>query len=175
MNLPQLFQIQKVLDERIVREHQLGCRELLQEKVLALRVEIGELANEWRGFKFWSTNQEANRYVYGGLDEIISRPLLEEYVDGLHFVLSIGLELEFDVELPVLAIEPIKWSSITEQFNSLFVADWDVYQFGDGGYFHEGLELFIGLGEMLGFTWDQIETAYMEKNKVNHQRQDDGY
>ncbi len=164
MNLPQLFQIQKMLDERIVKEHELEGKALLQKKVLALRVELAELANETRCFKYWSKKSASERKV-----------ILEEYVDGLHLILSIGLELEFDVELPVLAIEPIKWSDITAQFNSLFVADWDVYDFGDGGYFHEGLELFIGLGEMLGFTWDEIEEAYLEKNRVNHKRQDENY
>lgn len=39
----------------------------------------------------------------------------------------------------------------------------------------KGLELYIGLGEMLGFTWDQIEEAYYAKNKVNHERQNTGY
>ncbi|WP_199427089.1 dUTP diphosphatase, partial [Thermaerobacillus caldiproteolyticus] len=26
-----------------------------------------------------------------------------------------------------------------------------------------------------GFTWEQIEEAYMKKNAVNHQRQESGY
>lgn len=170
MNLSQLFQMQKVLDERIVKEHELEGQALLQNKVLALRVEIGELANEWRGFKFWSANQEANRYVYGGLDEIISRPLLEEYIDCLHFILSIGLELGVDKSLETLDIKPFFCDKIAEQFNKLFILEWNFkfdYEFG--------LDLFIALGEMLGFTWGEIAAAYLEKNKVNHQRQDAGY
>jgi len=34
---------------------------------------------------------------------------------------------------------------------------------------------FIGLGEMLGFSWKQVEDAYYAKNKINHERQDAGY
>jgi dimeric dUTPase (all-alpha-NTP-PPase superfamily) len=34
---------------------------------------------------------------------------------------------------------------------------------------------FFGLGEMLGFTWDEIEQAYFAKNKINHVRQETGY
>ncbi|KFZ32146.1 dUTPase, partial [Anoxybacillus flavithermus] len=34
---------------------------------------------------------------------------------------------------------------------------------------------FLGLGEMLGFTWEQVEEAYMKKNAENHSRQERGY
>lgn len=34
---------------------------------------------------------------------------------------------------------------------------------------------FFILGERLGFKWEQIEAAYMDKNAVNHQRQQEGY
>lgn len=30
-------------------------------------------------------------------------------------------------------------------------------------------------GEMLGYTWNEVEEAYMQKNAINHQRQDGGY
>src|SRR5690625_7965714 len=34
---------------------------------------------------------------------------------------------------------------------------------------------FVSLGSRLGFTWKEIEQAYYEKNKINHERQTDGY
>ncbi|WP_338088272.1 dUTP diphosphatase [Lysinibacillus composti] len=34
---------------------------------------------------------------------------------------------------------------------------------------------FTVLGEQLGFTWEQVENAYLEKNKINHERQLSGY
>ncbi|MGB9944268.1 dUTP diphosphatase, partial [Bacillus subtilis] len=34
---------------------------------------------------------------------------------------------------------------------------------------------FFELGNKLGFKWEQIEAAYMDKNAVNHQRQQEGY
>lgn len=58
MNLIKLFEMQKVLDDRIVREKRLEGRDTLPEKILALQVELGECANEWRGFKFWSEDRE---------------------------------------------------------------------------------------------------------------------
>lgn len=34
---------------------------------------------------------------------------------------------------------------------------------------------FILLGEMLGFTWSQIEQGYYDKNQINIERQNAGY
>ncbi|GAA0415215.1 hypothetical protein GCM10008934_02680 [Virgibacillus salarius] len=47
MNLDKLFPIQKELDTRIEREKGLEGQDLLDKKILALQVELGELANEW--------------------------------------------------------------------------------------------------------------------------------
>src|SRR5690625_5238764 len=48
--------MQAELDKKIVKEKGLEGQDLLDKKILALQVELGELANEWRGFKFWSEN-----------------------------------------------------------------------------------------------------------------------
>lgn len=85
MDLLQLFKLQKELDDRIAKEHDLQPKKLLKEKMLALLVEIGELANETRCFKYWSNKPASEREV-----------ILEEYVDGLHFILSIGIDLGID-------------------------------------------------------------------------------
>ena len=60
-------------------------RKIVKRKMLALLVEIGELANETRCFKYWSNKPASEREV-----------ILEEYVDGLHFILSIGIDLGID-------------------------------------------------------------------------------
>ncbi len=57
MNWELLFQSQKQLDDHIEKEKGLQGQDLLDKKILALQVELGELANEWRWFKFWSNNQ----------------------------------------------------------------------------------------------------------------------
>jgi dimeric dUTPase (all-alpha-NTP-PPase superfamily) len=95
MNLEKLFQTQKVLRDRI------GYNEpdRFNKLILALLVELGECANEWRGFKFWSVNQIPHTSAVRvptmmEEDKEYYNPLLEEYVDGLHFVLELGLELK---------------------------------------------------------------------------------
>jgi dimeric dUTPase (all-alpha-NTP-PPase superfamily) len=103
-------------------------------------------------------------------------PLLEEYVDKLHFILEIGLELNYtDIE-----VWPVKEK--ISQFNLLNAGRaYNIYfQNRVSGVVHKVMyehlfSSFLGLGEMLGFTWEQIEQAYFEKNKINHQRQEVGY
>ena len=184
MNLEKLFATQKKLDEHILDEHPTKEGEnRLTKKILALQVELGELANELpEVFKFWS--KKKNNY----------KRALEEYVDCLHFILSIGLEkkkfIDFEMELKATfdidAVDLIvyKDETIEAQFNNLFLEIGVLYDAIYGCAYDINNEFesysnvfsyFIGLGEMLGFTWEQIEQAYFAKNKVNHQRQEDGY
>lgn len=189
MNLNKLFELQRKLDEHIVKEKGLEGQDLLPKKILALQVELGELANEWRGFKYWSNDQEPRTKTYKsklspggefyrGIYE--ANPLLEEYVDCLHFILSIGLEI--GVCPDELDEEPIFCADVTEQFIDLF---YDVsrlkYEERNGQLYEDYyqynfvLEQFLGLGKLLGFTWKQVEQGYLAKNKINHQRQESGY
>jgi dimeric dUTPase (all-alpha-NTP-PPase superfamily) len=176
MDLSKLFEMQKVLRDRINYNEP----DRFNKLILALLVELGECANEWRGFKFWSVNQIPHTSAVRlpammDEDKEFYNPLLEEFVDGLHFVLEIGLEHGIDELIEILAIEDLKCSDITQQFTMLFRTDWDIYEEGNGGYYHEGLELYLSLGEMLGFTWEEIEQSYIQKNEINHIRQNNGY
>ncbi|WP_028589451.1 dUTP diphosphatase [Paenibacillus massiliensis] len=182
MSLSELFEMQRVLDERIVKEKGLEGQELLPQKILALQVELGECANEWRGFKFWSDNQRARTWQirnvmleHGPSQEHYS-PLLEEYIDCLHFILSIGIELGIVDEeelwdtsdiVPTVSDEgAIRNFQVIYQFLSpeMDVHDWFTI-----------IEYFIGLGQQFGFPWNEIEEAYKAKNAINHERQDTGY
>jgi dimeric dUTPase (all-alpha-NTP-PPase superfamily) len=49
----------------------------------ALLVELGEFANETRCFKFWSLKPASPKEVV----------ILDEYADGMHFFLSLGIPL----------------------------------------------------------------------------------
>lgn len=193
MNLSKLFETQKELDERIVKEKGLHGQDLLDEKILALQVELGELANEWRGFKFWSEDQEPkkeddnwyvaedsirkyedthHRYYTAEVYKKRGRnPLLEEYVDCLHFILSIGNDCQFDGDFYYTSHK----DSVLEQFNYLFNKIGDFYLYRTTGNYTSVFNYFLALGDFLGFTWEQIEQAYYEKNKINHERQESGY
>jgi dimeric dUTPase (all-alpha-NTP-PPase superfamily) len=178
MNLTKLFETQKVLRNRIAYNEP----DRFNKLVLALLVELGECANEWRGFKFWSKNQapcirKSRRPYMDLVDADFYNPLLEEYVDKLHFILEMGLELNHtDLE-----VWRVKEKNITNQFIECSGRAYSLYfQMRVTGevpkemYEHLFAD-FLGLGEMLGFTWEQIEQAYYAKNAINHERQDNGY
>ncbi|KMJ56989.1 dUTPase [Bacillus sp. LL01] len=162
MNLQTLYDMQRELDAKIESQHGLRKENLVEEKILALLVELGELANETRCFKFWSVKPPAERSV-----------ILEEYVDGVHFILSLGLTFEYGGEVSIGLAEPSE--SLTGQFNSVYnlvsVFRNDVSEENFSVLF----ESYIALGEMLGFSWEEVEQAYFAKNKVNHERQKQGY
>ena len=179
MNLVKLFDMQRVLDQRIIDKHpELKNQNNLEWKVLALQVELGECANEWRGFKKWSNDQKPRLEGSRGAKDFLGapiieyyNPLLEEYVDCLHFILSIGLEKGYVIK----EINPTKRNTISNQFNWLFDKVGDFYSVMNLDNYRWIFDIFVGLGEMLGFTWEQVEQAYFEKNAINHNRQQSGY
>jgi dimeric dUTPase (all-alpha-NTP-PPase superfamily) len=202
MNLQKLFELQRKLDEHIEKEHprQEG-EDRLAKKILALQVELGELANEWRGFKFWSHDQKPRRAVYeiceycegrktlgfqqescwycGGTGlQVVKRPLLEEYVDCLHFILSIGNDIIgelTDSEIEDILLNAKEDSGdVVDTFIVLNSYSCEL-KFREKYDYISLLTIFLSLGLTLGFTWDQVEEAYMKKNAVNHQRQESGY
>lgn len=178
MNLDKLMTIQAELDKHIEVKKGLQGQGLLDKKILALQVELGELANEWRGFKFWSSDQRPrgyNLYTEGnGVEQ--KNPLLEEYVDCLHFILSIGLEMKL-TNTDISKRKRLSNRNITRIFSDLMLAAGTlIYPEADKpNNYGSLLHGFIYLGEKLGFTTKQIEQAYLDKNKVNHARQESGY
>ncbi|MED3732532.1 dUTP diphosphatase [Geobacillus stearothermophilus] len=161
MNWPLFYDMQRALDERIETEHGLMEEDLFARKQLAFLVELGELANETRCFKFWSIKPPAP-----------AERVLEEYVDGLHFLLSLGLECGLFYQENEA---PSAGRPLVEQFLAVFRA---AERFGETRARGEYDALFAEywrLGVALGFSSDDIEAAYRRKNEVNHKRQDHGY
>lgn len=184
MNLDKLFLMQKELGKVGLFNYQGEDR--FEKLILALLVELGECANCWRGFKFWSTNQEPKTKELRNAammeeDKVYYNPLLEEYVDGLHFLVELALFLG----VPAEAIEEFIQNtikaigSITNQFGYLYNRTSELMDLGsleDKQY--KMLHIFnayLGLGYRLGFTWEEIEQAYQMKHEINIQRQKDGY
>lgn len=160
MNLKPLFDMQHILDQRIMDKHpELKGQDNIEWKVLALQVELGECANEWRAFKKWSNDQKPR-----------TEKMLEEYVDCLHFVLSLGIEKGFVQSYSIYTMK-----TITASFIYLNKVLSDFYNNPSHGNYGRIIMVFLGLGKLLGFTWDEIEQAYFKKNEVNHKRQDSGY
>ena len=163
-----MFPIQRELDNHILDKYpELKEEELFDKRTLALQIELGELANELpEVFKYWS--HKKNKY-----DEA-----LEEYVDCLHFILSLGNSLCCNR----VEIQPSKSDDIVKTFielQGIIVVVRNAYHLqatmNAQNYYQRLCSEFMYLGQLIGFSWEQIEKAYMDKNNENYERQANGY
>ena len=161
LNLNHLRYLQNELDERIMANHHVTRDQTRNKRILALMVEIGELANETRTFKFWSYKQASENDV-----------LLEELSDCLHFTLSLGfdlhdqtMELEFVPRLEDLSLQLIDWMAECARLKS----DFSLIQYDKVASYLGSIAL------ELGFKADDLAATYLKKNEINHIRQDNQY
>lgn len=161
MNWDKLYAMQDKLDTYIHENHKLEGRNLFNERYLALLVELGELANETRCFKFWSTKERNAEDV-----------VLAEYVDGIHFLLSIGLAKEFRYAETTINASKL---SETEQFIFIYSKAASFKEDPTAEKYNTLFTAYIQLGRLLGFTEESIQQAYFKKNEINFERQDSGY
>jgi dimeric dUTPase (all-alpha-NTP-PPase superfamily) len=213
-----MLETQKVLDDRIIKEKGLEGQDLFPNTILALQVELSEFANEGRWFKHWSNDQKPrilkrvdcfkcsgtgfgtvwlkNCPDCNGSGKEKVNPLLEEFVDGVHFFLSLANQKgwqdalyiyeeqldpdEFDEDLTAWYLEMAYFINKSyfeypskekdDKFKSNFGFPQKQY------WFRMAWILFLNIGiNGFGFTTEQIEEAYFAKNAVNHQRQENGY
>jgi dimeric dUTPase (all-alpha-NTP-PPase superfamily) len=183
VNLFKLYVAQKDLQKHI------GYDEVdkFEKIMLGFFVEVAECANEQRSWKYWSTDQKPRvnvvRYEKYGEPQVHRNLLLEEYVDGLHLVLEIGIDLQDMypfITLPTEVNMTILTENVTKQFKALMKQTVILEEAHENGYpvqhdYIKLLKYFIGLGEMLGFTEKDVYEAYFAKNKINHERQERGY
>ncbi len=157
---------QKELDDKILSNA--GIEKYPLENIkLALLVELGELANEWQGFKHWKKHREINR-----------EKLLEEFADCLHFALSIENyvmrhDLFYDQGTwnleegeKLQGIEKPTIDEIVEGFRITFKSVLDL---------NYVLQHVLALGLCLDIKLKDMEWAYYKKNAVNYRRQEEGY
>lgn len=164
MDTKKLFLMQKALDQHIEMQHGLVDADLFDRKVLALTVEIGELANETRCFKFWSVKPASELQV-----------ILEEFVDGIHFILSLGIECGFASIDEISAGSTSGSKDVNQQFLNVYDA---INTFRNSRQQDDYVHMFASymqLAALLGLSDSQIEEAYIEKNEVNYERQRKGY
>ncbi|ASK63008.1 dUTPase [Virgibacillus phasianinus] len=161
MNWEILFSMQNQLDRHIEKKHHVEQSTLFESKYLALLVEIGELANETRCFKFWSTKAPSD-----------GETILEEYVDGLHFILSLGIEKGYKYE----SSENYQSAgTVTEQFNRVFRYCVQFHENTTEENYRTLFESFLALGKILDFDEKSIMDGYKKKNDKNYLRQEQGY
>lgn len=156
-----LIEKQKELDNVIREKRNLQGVNLIEEKTAAMIIELGEMANELpEHFKHWSSKR--NNY----------KKALEEYVDALHLLLSLGVETGLE---PRGDVRPWILGKVVSMFNDVIK---EVGKFRKEPSREQYEYLFYGficLGKSLGFENDRIIEEYNIKNKINHLRQQQGY
>ena len=153
-----LIDMQKALDSEIFKKKDIKCYPLENMKI-ALFVELGELMNEMpTRFKHWKSTAQDNR-----------EKALVEYVDCLHFALSLaGQQMDDILLVEEYSLCQIRFENLSDLLLNI------------AGYLQDNSlilvlnELFY-LGNALGFEWNEIYKAYMDKNAVNYERLKNGY
>lgn len=151
MDILLMLQAQADLDEFTLKRA--GVEGYPKENIeLALRVELGELVQEWKGFKYWKKSK-------GDVDRA---KLLEEWADCMHFALSL--------ENNRCRNEQESHDTITEDYEGITVLESLNRAF-------ETLTLLdiVWLGLDLGFTEKELEDAYYNKNTKNWERMRGNY
>lgn len=159
--LTKLYKAQEELDKEIQNNHSITYESTRNKRILALLVEIGEFANTTRTFKFWSLKGREK-------DEI----MLDEFADGLHFLLSLGIDKGYivdSIEVEDNNLSPTDNLLETYELVSLYKEQQSLNNY---------LKMFVSyLRNLLkfGFSWEQAENAYYLKLKENHHRQETKY
>lgn len=162
LQVDDLYKLQNELDQRIFDLHDTTRAKTKNERLLALLIELGEMINETKCFKFWSVKAPSTKDV-----------ILEEYGDGLHFLLSLGIDLN-DHEASKTS-NPLNELSLSELALNAYQSITTMITCFDLETFNQAFSTFLCLGDKLGYTSDDIRLYYFKKNQINHQRQDTNY
>lgn len=158
MNLKEMLAIQKEFDEEVLRRKRI--KKFPAEKVgLAYRVELGELAQEWKQFKFWKDNK----------GEIDYSKLKEEFADCVAFALSLT-NYRYSNSKYGFEITKVTQEEINDFYNPSTVFSLFEICFNTANIFK-----LLKLGCKLGMNLEEIEQEYKKKMKINWERLNSGY
>ena len=161
VDLTNLYQKQAELDARIADNHHITYATTRERRILALLVEFGEFANATRCFKYWSNKPSEAQDI-----------VLDEYVDGLHFFLSLGI----DINVSKRAYNHTKHAdNLTKQILETYRLATLFYKNQDEKSYIKAFQAFINITVLLKVRWSVVEKAYYKKLGENYHRQDTNY
>ena len=150
-----IYDKNKELDKMFYQEYG-NSQEIIDKNKLELLVELGELANETRCFKYWSVKKPDRDKV------------LEEYADVMLMVLYFFniLDISLDEEFP----KYIKTNDILEQFTILFNLSSRIRDEYNEDIIKEIFINLLQLGYLLDFTDEDIISGCLRKIEINMKR-----
>ena len=156
-----LFKKQLELDLDIQKRHNVTYEETLERRFLSLYVEIGELANATRCFKYWSNKGSEPR-----------ERVMDEFADGLHFLLSLGIALN-------IKNKSFEQKETDEDLSNLFVKMYGVidelHNKKSEDVYQKTFETFLSIATKLDMNKDDIFASYLLKLGENYHRQETNY
>ncbi len=161
VNLKELYNLQAQLDAEIAEKHNVSYATTHSRRLLALIVEIGELANETRCFKYWSNKGPSAKEI-----------VMDEFADGLHFLLSLGIPLKankFEYE-----IEKSN-EDLTIQFHNVYKLATSLLDNYDLKHYEACFQAYLNLTASINMSVDDIINSYKSKLSVNYKRQETNY
>ena len=192
MNFKKLQAMQAKLDEAILADKApMTAEERFNKTLVALCVEIAEVANCAEHFKFWKDNKgkiDYDRFAvdwdYEGTpiigyydykkgaayqisyEQAHRLTLIEECSDALHFILSLANQVDFEINGIGTCFEIAEDTDSLEK-NFLFLNH--VIGLREFKHFHSDLEMIIDVFfiyiNQLGISEQELEQAYYDKNK----------
>lgn len=159
MNFKKIIDKQKELDKAIKNAHSLDI-DHKNEMIIALYVEIGEFANEVQSFKYWKKQKN-----------IILDNMLEEYADGLHFLMSFAIKYNCSDNIEALVLS----KDINIQFLQMYKIVYKLSKKITTKTIEKSIAIYLGLAKILNLQDHEIEQAYLRKNKKNFERIKNNY
>lgn len=161
INLEELYRLQEDLDVEIAKNHNVSYESTHSKRLLALIVEIGELANETRCFKFWSNKGPSPK-----------ERIMDEYADGLHFLLSLGIPLH----AKKLEYEMKKSNEeLTLQIHQVYKSCIALLDNYDLVHYETAFQNYLNLALSIDMDANDVIASYKNKLEVNHVRQQQNY
>lgn len=161
VNLKELYLLQADLDKEIAINHNVSYESTFERRLLALIIELGELANETRCFKYWSNKGPSPKEI-----------VMDEYADGLHFLLSLGIPLKVSKQ----EYELHKSSDdLTHQFHLMYEKALALREHYDESHYLDAMQYYLNLALSINMSSEEIISSYKKKLSVNHKRQETNY
>ena len=194
MNFKKLQAMQAKLDEAILADKApMTQEERFNKTLVALSVEIAEVANCAEHFKFWKDNKGkvdekrfivtpviVNNLIKGDYLDTLDNTtmqyvtekqahrltLIEECSDALHFILSLANQIDYEIDTKLIKI--VKYPR--NQLDTLYVALQNKIINLATGYDKLGslkslVSFYMSYVNELGITLQELEQAYYDKNK----------
>lgn len=188
LNTLRLLAAQRILRARINEEHPNKEPKENREKfrVVANIIELAEAFNEERSFKFWSNRRKP------------TENLLEEFIDSLHFFIDTAIDYGWEGILHSVAeaFDEVRYKNegklsvdyfleLVYNLSAIEVLPKRTYNMYERAAFNANSRqevhftnawiLYLALSANLDFTYEQMESMYFEKNRINLERQASGY